>query len=987
VTERIFFSERFLLATPPVAPMCIQVVVEGAGSLDPAVLADAVGRAARTCHGSRLTRRGGRWLDSGRAPAVRTLDGDRVDRVTFRGEPALERALTGAGGEPMSEVVLLTGARPAVVFRVHHSLMDGKGALLWAGEVFRALRGEAPTGADSRTTMRDVQHLFGPRPGPGPAGPTAPPPLRGRAPLAARGHFFRRRTVDGRHPAAVAKIATALTELCGLDPATFIVPVDLRRHLPGGFSTGPLTSQLTLPVPPGTTWQRTQETLLRMVGDGRHLTGYPGTALLWLLDRVPLPAWRAVLSTVDTTMAVKGKPGPAFTLSHLGLVELADFAADGFTPVTVCSLPVCGLLITPVLTIVEVDGRTEIIISGDDVDGLAERAEALLDGVAAALSPPEAELRGPVTPAAGETLVSLFARQVARTPGAVAVVEGDTTLTYAELDARSDAVAATLAERGVVPGDLVGLLAERTAATLAGLWGVLKAGAAYLPLDPNHPDAWLADLLGDAGAAACLLPASHTHRPCTPGGCTRITLDDRCAAFSGAPVAPEDLAYVIYTSGSTGRPKGVEVEHRHVVNYVRWAIREYRIGAATRFPLFTSLAFDLPITAILLPLLAGGSVAVFAEEPNHVGLTRMLRDSGVDSVKLTPSHLELIAGLGITAPGVRLAIVGGERLAVRTAAAARAAFGPGCRIINEYGPTEVTVGCVVHEYDPATDVGAAVPIGRPADNVTVHLLDDRRAAVPAGEDGAIHLSGAQTVRGYRGRPDLTERLFVRLADGSRAYATGDHARVLPSGALDYLGRGDDQIKVLGHRVEPAEIEHALETHPVISRAAVLARSRPGDTDRVPCAYVVCAGGAVPADLAAHLAARVPKHLVPPVFVAVPDLPLAPSGKIDARALPDPFAADVPVPAGEPAGPVESALAGIWATTLGLPVRGIGPDSDFYSLGGTSLTLMVMVGKVCAEVVAAGDEPQFMAALGEIIDRPTLRRVAELAAAPERVPIA
>ncbi|UOZ04409.1 non-ribosomal peptide synthetase [Amycolatopsis sp. WQ 127309] len=986
MTERIFFSERFLLATPPAAPMCIQVVVEGTGSLVPAALADAVGRAARTCHGSRLTRRGGRWLDSGRAPAVRTLDGDRVDRVTFAGEPALERPLTGAGGAPMSEVVLLTGARPAVVFRVHHSLMDGKGALLWAGEVFRALRGEVPTGPDARTTMRDVQHLLGPRPGPGPAKPTAPPPLRGRAPLAARGHFFRRRTVDGRHPAAVAKIATALTELCGLDPATFIVPVDLRRHLPGGFSTGPLTSQLTLPVPPGSTWQRTQETLLRLVGDGRHLTGYPHPALLWLLDRVPLPAWRALLSTVDTAMAVKGKPGPAFTVSHLGLVDLADYTAGGFTATTVCSLPVCGLLITPVLTIVEVDGRTEIIISGDDVDGLADRAEALLDGIAAVLSPPEAQLRGTVTPAVDETLVSLFARQVARTPGAVAVVEGDTTLTYAELAARSDAVAHTLVERGVRPGDLVGLLAERTAATLAGLWGVLKAGAAYLPLDPNHPDAWLADLLADAGAAACLLPASHAHRPCTPDGCTRITPDNRRAAFPGVPVAPEDLAYVIYTSGSTGRPKGVEVEHRHVVNYVRWAIREYRIGAATRFPLFTSLAFDLPVTAILLPLLAGGSVAVFAEEPNHVGLTRMLRDSGVDSVKLTPSHLELIARLGITAPGVRLAIVGGERLAVRTAAAARAAFGPDCRVINEYGPTEVTVGCVVHEYDPATDVGAAVPIGRPADNVTVHLLDDRRAAVPAGEVGAIHLSGAQTVRGYRGRPDLTERLFVRLADGSRAYATGDHARVLPSGALDYLGRGDDQIKVLGHRVEPAEIEHALETHPAISRAAVVARSRPGDTDRVPCAYVVCAGDVLPADLTAHLAARVPKHLVPSVFVAVPDLPLAPSGKVDAHALPDPFAtADVPT--AEPAGPTESALAAIWATTLGLPERDIGPDSDFYSLGGTSLTLMVMVAKVCAEVVAPEDEPRFMAALGEIIDSPTLRRVAHLAASPVRVPIA
>ncbi|HEX3782771.1 MAG TPA: non-ribosomal peptide synthetase [Pseudonocardiaceae bacterium] len=972
-------SDKIMLANPPDAQIYIQIVVEGTGALDRRSVADAVATAARTCHGSRLTRRGERWIDSGRPPETREADGDRIDRSTFRDASALNRPLTGDGEGPMSEVVLLTGARPALVFRVHHAVMDGKGALLWAREVFRALRGEPASGVDSRTTVRDVRHLHGRRSGPPAARPTAPPPLRGQAALGARGYFFLRRTVNGQHPAVVAKIAVTLTELCELGTATFIVPVDLRRHLTGVDSTAQLSMSMTLPVPRGASWQRVQEMLLTRLRDKQDLAEMPPPMLQGAMDLVPLRVWRTLLSIVDTRSARSRSSLPAFTLTHLGRVELADYSTEKFAATTVYSLPVCGLMITPVITIVEVEGRTEIIISGDDMPGLAERATKLLDGIVCALSPAEAELRGPVTAVDDETLVSLFAGQVRKTPDAIALVERDSTLTYAELDRRADAVANTLLARGIGAGDVVGLIADRAIHTVAGLWGILRAGAAYLPLDPNHPDSWLADLLDASGSAACLLATAHDQRPCVPEGCVRIVIEDcqvPAAPMSTVSVAPEDLAYVIYTSGSTGRPKGVEVEHRNVVNYVHWAIREYRVDATSRFPLFTSLAFDLPITAILVPLLAGGSVALIDEDLNHVSLSRMLRDSGVNSVKLTPSHLDLITRLGITAPQVRIAIVGGESLPSRVAAAAKKAFGPDCRIVNEYGPTEATVGCVIHEYDPGTDVDAAVPIGRSVDNTTVLLLNECRAAVPAGEAGAMYVAGAQVARGYRGRPDLNDQLFVRLADGSRAYATGDLARVLPSGELAYLGRRDEQIKVLGYRVEPAEIERALETHPAVTRAAVVGLARPGESTKTPCAYVVGADDVTAADLHAHLAALVPKHMIPSVILPVADLPRAASGKLDLRALPDPFATSA-----ENHGQnrkardrIESAIAGIWARTLGMSTSDISPDNDFYSLGGTSLNLMIMVASVCEEV---GGGSEIMTAFSHIIEDPTVDRIAAL----------
>ncbi|GAB1692096.1 non-ribosomal peptide synthetase [Krasilnikovia sp. M28-CT-15] len=956
----------YLAGQRTMPPFAIQLVVEGEGHLDPSALARAVAVASAACPGARLARHGRTWVDTGEAPPV-----------TVAGSTPLWPDLASTALERTCEVVVGEGA---VMFRVSHAVMDGRGVLTWAEDVFRALRGEPPLGAPAPLTDFGLAERLGapgrrPRMSVGWRSPLATP----SAPVATAGGAQRwaRRSVDGNHPGLVAKLATAVAGFTGADRSRFMVPVDLRRHDPALLSTANLSLPVFLTAGPDETWQTLHKQILRALVERHEVTG--GAA-----ERA---AYRLPLGLLARSLRLAGDRYLCTAiLSHLGRVDPAGFSADGFRASTVYSLPTHAPLAPLSIVATALPGRTELTVAHH---GPPERAEALLDAVEEALSPHRHwagnDTRRAVPRA---TLTGMFARQVCAAPQAVALTGPFGELTYAELDARADVVAHTLRELGIGRGDVVGLLADRTVEAVAAVFGILKAGAAYLPLDPQHPDSRIGQVLRDAGAPLCLLGRRHAGRV----GIAQVVLED--LPDGGAPPAddvtgPDDLAYVIYTSGSTGRPKGVQIEHRSLVNYVTWAAEAYRVDAHTRFALFTSLAFDLTGTALLLPLLAGGSVALVPGEPTHVSLRDMLERGGANALKLTPAHLDLIGRLGLAPAGFRVLVVGGEQLRPAVAAAAQRAFGPDCRIVNEYGPTEATIGCVVHVFDPDRDTGAAVPIGRPVANTSVFLLNgDGRFAAP-GETGEIHLAGAQLARGYRGRPDLDAERFVRLADGTRVYRTGDLARVV-DGELEYLGRTDDQLKIRGYRIEPAEIAAALETYPGIVRAVVTGRAaRPG-TDPVLCAYVV---GAVTAerDVRDHLAQRLPRYMVPAVIVTVDELPQTTNGKIDLGALPDPFAHRPvpPEPGGGPGpGEVEERVSQIFARILRVDRALIGPDSDFHALGGDSLSMIEMLAVIAAELPdpSTGDT-----LAGSVIRNPTPAAVsaairAGAALRPEGAPV-
>ena len=429
------------------------------------------------------------------------------------------------------------------------------------------------------------------------------------------------------------------------------------------------------------------------------------------------------------------------------------------------------------------------------------------------------------------TVPDLFAARAAERPREIALVCGEDEMSYAELRLHVRRLAARLRERQLTADSVVAVVLPRSAEAVVAMLAVLEAGCAYLPIDPSWPRRRVELLLTDADVRLALVGTGDVEYGEAVATLVVGPLGRRAARVE-EPASAADLgrpAYVIYTSGSTGQPKGVVIDHRALANYALWACRYYGGGEPLSLPLFSPLTFDLTVTSIFVPLLSGGTVVVYPETGRRAdtALFDAVEDDRVDLIKLTPSHLMLLAGRDLEASRVRQLIFGGEALTADVARRAREIFGDGVVIHNEYGPTEATVGCIVHRYEAATDHGPAVPIGRPIANMRAYLLDQHLEAVPEGVAGELYVAGAGLARGYLNRPELTAASFVAsdLEPDGRLYRTGDLARLDAHGRLEYLGRIDDQVKVRGARVEPGEVEAAIGEHADVEAAVAAVVTR------------------------------------------------------------------------------------------------------------------------------------------------------------------
>jgi amino acid adenylation domain-containing protein len=580
--------------------------------------------------------------------------------------------------------------------------------------------------------------------------------------------------------------------------------------------------------------------------------------------------------------------------------------------------------------------------------------------------------------------------QVRRGPHRVAVVCGDQELSYQALSQRSNQFAHWLRRLGVGPEVTVGVCLKRTTDLVIALLGILKAGGAYVPLEASNPPERLHWMAADAGVK---LVVSDAERAAVWRGAgvrvlilesLRETLAEASAEDVGGAVSPDNLAYVLYTSGSTGRPKGVLVPHGGVTNYLRWCQKAYGMAAGGGVPVHSPLGFDLTVTSLLGGLAAGQRIVLVAEEQGWRGLSNLLRRERDHSlVKLTPAHLDLLRQelRPEEAEGrVRTMVIGGEALLAERLSFWRR-HAPSTRLINEYGPTEAVVGCCVYEVRGEDASGGAVPIGRPIDNARMYVLDGQQRLAPVGVAGELYIGGAGLARGYLNDPGQTAARFVPdpFGDeiGGRLYRTGDIGRWRADGQLEFLGRGDEQVKLRGHRVELGEIEAVLGQHPAVLRAAVTARADM-DGERRLVAYVVVRqpNAASPAELREYLARRLPEYMLPAAWVVLDQLPLTPNGKLDRGALPDPDAAERATNAVHvaPRTEVERTLARIWSEVLG--TTDIGIHDNFFSLGGHSL--------MAARVIAASrDSLRIDLPLRDLFEFPTLYGLAKRVEACQR----
>jgi len=602
-------------------------------------------------------------------------------------------------------------------------------------------------------------------------------------------------------------------------------------------------------------------------------------------------------------------------------------------------------------------------------------------------------------------ITTLFEAQAARVPDRVAVVSGEESLTYAQLDARANRIAQQLRARGVETGAPVGLVLDRSADLLAALVGVLKAGGAYVPVPPELPAARVSQQLAESGARVVVTLAAHLDR--VPAGVEAFCLDRDADAIAAAQATPPDvarnpdaLAYVLYTSGSTGVPKGVAVSHANVVHYARAAARVLAdvprnqagdgFGALDGWSLgmVSTIGADLGNTALFPSLLAGGTLHILPRDvtTDPSRYAAYMTAHPLDVVKITPNHLKALTGT--LAPSELAAalprkwiVLGGEALAWDFAD--RLLASKSCRVLNHYGPTETTVGVSTFEVTDASmrearTAGAqTVPIGAPLANIGLHLLDAHRQPVPVGIPGELYVTGSGVARGYLNRDDLTAERFVTLEGIGRAYRTGDRTRRLESGTIEFLGRADDQVKIRGYRVELGDVEQALLEHPAVSQAVAVLRGV--DSPRL-LAYVVAkvagsdyssahAGRLTPESLTDWAASRLPEYMIPATVVMLERLPLSANGKIDRAALPDP--AETAAESTRHIAPrteTEEAIAVIWMDVL--KKDAISVTDDFIALGGHSLLAIRVLGRLSRKFGVR-------LPLRTLFDAPTVEQLSEI----------
>jgi amino acid adenylation domain-containing protein/non-ribosomal peptide synthase protein (TIGR01720 family) len=620
------------------------------------------------------------------------------------------------------------------------------------------------------------------------------------------------------------------------------------------------------------------------------------------------------------------------------------------------------------------------------------------------------ELNDTALALAGERrLEEHVAAQVERTPGQIAACCAGRQISYRALDRRAARLAGRLRARGVGAESLVAIRMERSLELLVAVLAVLKAGGAYLPIEPDAPPERLRLMLADARPGLVLVDGRATPPPAADCGVLAVEPLAAAAGEDGegaeepeepadaAPGATErrlerwrggagNLAYVLFTSGSSGRPKAVAVGHRAIVNRLLWMQSAYPIDARDRVLLKTPLSFDASIWELFLPLMTGARLIVARqdEQRDAASLVRTVAEQRVTILQLVPSLLGVVLDEAAidSCTSLRRIFCGGEALPATLAELCSRRLG--AELCNLYGPTEAAIDATCWRYDGRGDA-ATVPIGRPLANVRVYLLDGRLGPVPAGTPGELYIGGAGLARGYLGQPERTAESFLpdpTGGNGDRLYRTGDLARHLPQGALEFLGRRDHQIKLRGQRVELGEIEHALRTQPQVRDAVVLLHGEAG-APRYLVAYLThSASGGAPAaaELTARLRQRLPEHMVPAVFVPLPALPLLPNGKVDRRALP------APAPAGArrrtpPRNTVEELLAGIWSDLL--RVGEVGIEDNFFELGGDSI--------LAIQVVARARKAGFTVHPRQLFEHQTLAGLASAllrpadAAAPARQP--
>ncbi|CQR58132.1 non-ribosomal peptide synthetase [Paenibacillus riograndensis] len=548
----------------------------------------------------------------------------------------------------------------------------------------------------------------------------------------------------------------------------------------------------------------------------------------------------------------------------------------------------------------------------------------------------------------GKTVYQLFEEQAARTPGAVALVHQGESITYEHFNRKTNQMARMLRSKGVKPDTTVGILMEHSFELIISMFAVMKAGGAYVPIDPTYPSERINFIIKDSNLEIMLTHKGLAEKCQFQGEFIDAASSKWYCGDDSNPVSvnsPDDLAYIIYTSGSTGLPKGVMTRHQGLTNYVWWGDKTYVHGEAVDFPLYSSIAFDLSVTLIYIPLISGNKVFIYSGVSYESLLEAVVIDNQVDFIMLTPSHLKILGEYDLSRLKIRKFIIGGEAFDPFYAKKFFSRLAEDVEVYNVYGPTETTVACTFYRYYPDKDLRNPVPIGGPIFNVQLYVVDQNGKLQGIGIPGELCIAGDGVSRGYLNREELTREKFVPdpFQTSGMMYRTGDLVRMLQDGNVEFLGRMDDQVKIRGHRIELGEIENQLVKQPGVNKAAVIISTGPTDS-RYLCAYYTADFPMNSELLRESLSRLLPRHMVPSFFVQMKSIPLTASGKVDRKKLPDSFESFQMEDAySAPQNFIEEKLALVWEEVLG--INKVGTSNSFIKLGGDSIKAIQIVSRL------------------------------------------
>lgn len=535
-----------------------------------------------------------------------------------------------------------------------------------------------------------------------------------------------------------------------------------------------------------------------------------------------------------------------------------------------------------------------------------------------------------------KTIRELFEDQVIKTPNEIALEFEGEILTYKGLNEKSNQLAGYLKEMGVQRESIVGIMASHSIELVIAILGVIKAGGAYLPIDPDYPVERINFMLEDSGSTM-LLTNFMVRNDFEYSGNIINVCDIDINSYSKENLEKvnrlDDLVYIIYTSGSTGKPKGVMIENSGLTNYVWWARKEYLRDDKEVMALYSSISFDLTVTSIFTPLISGNKIVIYENNESEYVLFKILRENKVTVIKLTPAHLSLIKDIDNSKSNINRLIIGGEDLKRNLAEKIHQSFNMDIEIYNEYGPTETVVGCMIYKYNE-DDKGFSVPIGLPIDNTQIYILDSHLDVVPSGISGELFIGGKGVARGYLNREDLTGERFIQnpYKKGQKIYRTGDIARYLDNGVVEYIGRNDDQVKIRGYRIEVGEIEKYLLENEAIKDAIVAIKEDNRKKSKFLNAYIVAKKVVAESEIKIWLLKFLPEYMVPENFILMENLPLTTNGKVNYALLPNPLPINKEFVKYNSA--VEKELVGAMEEILG--IEKISLNDNFFQLGGDSI---------------------------------------------------